>query len=231
MNMKRILCTLYLAAVCTPAVSARAGGAVDGVTVKDGMVYVMRGDQLEALTNNLELPFDVEMITNGNFTVANGKERKLQEGQILRSDGWLVSPDGSVQPVLDHLAMLEGKIFVVRDGQAAPLAEKMVFTNNLSVTPEGDCRYPNGTTLRLRDGQLIGMDGSSLPAKDTITLKNGQVVVQKDGKLLTLLRGQIMGMSDGTKVHGNGEIQKGDGPTTRLHEGQTILVDGVVMRP
>lgn len=229
--MKRIFCTLLFTSLCAPALFAQTAAGVDAVTTKDGTIFLMLGDKLEALTNNLEFTFDVEVITNGNFTVANGKERKLGEGQILRRDGWLLSPDGAVQPVVDHLAMLEGKMYVVRDGDMAPLAQKMVFTNGLSVKPDGECRYPNGTTLRLRDGQLIEMDGSSIPAKDTIILKNGKVVVQKDGKLLTLLRGQIMGMSDGTKVHGNGEIQKGDGPTRKLHEGQIILVDGVVMGP
>jgi hypothetical protein len=231
MFMKRILSTLFLLAMCARALFAQAAAGVDGITAKDGLNYLMRGENLEVLTNSFEFTFDVVVSTNGTFTVANGTERRLGDGQILRRDGWLLSPDGSVQPVVDHLAVLEGKMYVVRDGNAMPLAQKMVFTNDLSVTPDGECRFPNGTTLRLRDGQLIRMDGSAIPPKDTITLRNGKVVVQKDGKMLTLLRGQVMGMSDGSKVYGDGAIQKGDGPTTKLHEGQTILVDGVVMKP
>jgi len=210
--------------------SARAGDAADGVTVKGGTLYVMQGDQLAVLTDSLKLPFEVEVITNGNFTVAKGQARRLLEGQVIRSDGWLLNPDGSIQPVMDHVAMTAGKAYVVRDGRAEPLAQTMVFKNNLSIAPDGYCTYPDGNRSRLLDGQWFRLDGTAIPAKDTITLKNGRVVVQKGGTLLTLTGIQIMGMNDGTRVHGDGSIQRLDGTTTRLREGQTILVDGPIVR-
>ena len=78
----------------------------------------------------------------------------------------------------------------------------------------------------MQDGQLFRLDGTAVAAKDTVTLKNGRVVVQKDGHMITLQPVQIMGMSDGTRVRGTGIVEKHDGTNIQLSEGQTILIDG-----
>src|SRR5215467_7421395 len=105
-----------VALLLTTAVQAQDNGSVDGVQYKGGQVYCLRGDALQPLTSKtIKLPFDVEVSTNGTFKVGEGKERKLGEGQIIRSDGWLVSADGAFQPVVDHLEMQVGKAFLVRD--------------------------------------------------------------------------------------------------------------------
>jgi len=98
------------------------------------------------------------------------------------------------------------------------------------VAPDGYCVYSDGGRSRLVDGQLFRLDGTFVPAKDTVTLKNGHVTVQKSGTLVPLTPIQIMGMNDGTRVHGDGFIQRLDGTTMQLREGQTILVDGVIVR-
>ena len=229
-NPNRIICAFLLAIACAPALHAQTDSAVDGVTVKDNEVYSIQGGVLEVLTENLKLPFDVEVITNGSFTVADGKERKLEEGQVLRNDGWLLKPDGSMQPVFDHVTMQNGHVIVVRDGEATTLTEPMRFPNNLSIAPDGSCTYPDGSSSRLADGQMFRLDGTAIPAKDAVTLKNGQVVVQKDGTLIPLSPVQIMGMNDGTRVYGDGRIQKQDGTMTQLVEGQTILIAGPVIK-
>jgi len=225
-----LFCTLFLAVVCVLSLQAQSGNSVDGVTVKDGKVYSMRGDQLELLTENIELPFKVKVDTNGTFAVAGGKGRQIEEGQVIRNDGWLLNPDGSIEPVFDHVAMKNGRPVVVRDGQAGPLTQTMIFPNNLNVTPDGSCAYPDGSHSRLMDGQLFRLDGTVIPGKDTVTFKNGRVVVQKQGTLISLLPIQIMGMADGTRVRGDGLIQNRDGNTAQLHEGQTILYDGVIAK-
>ena len=229
--MNRIACVLFclgfLPAVWTPSLQAQTDKSVDGVTVKTDTVYAMRGGQLDALTDDLKLPCDVVVNTNGYFKVADGHERKLEAGQVLRSDGWLLNQDGSVWPVFDYVTMKEGKVVVVRDGQAETLTKPMTFPNKLKITPDGVCAYPDGSNAHLADGQLFRLDGSSVVTKDTVTLKNGRVVVQKSGTLITLTRSQIMGMNDGSRVQGDGTIKHRDGTTTQLHEGQTLLVEGV----
>ena len=229
MFMNRIFHFVLLAFVCTSSLHAMAGdGGADAVTAKNKQAFAMQGHQQEALTAELNFPDEVVVNTNGTFTVGKGKERELQAGQVLRRDGWLVNQDGSAQPVVDHLAMKEGRAYVVRDGQAAPLTATMVFPNGMSVAPDGyGSGFPGGRN-RLIDGQLFRLDGTSIPGKDTVTMKNGRVVVQRDGTQIPLAPVQLMGMCDGTQVRGDGYIQKQNGSTLQLREGQTILIDGAV---
>ena len=171
MKTSRIFYLTLLVAATGFSLQAQTDSQVDGVTVKDQQVYAMRGDKLELLADNLKFPFAVEVITNGCFTVGQGKVRTLQAGQILRRDGWLLHPDGSVAPVFNHVTMQGGVVKVVRDGVAAPLVQPMNFTNGLSLAPDGACAYPDGAHTRLMDGQLFRLDGTPVAAKDTITLK------------------------------------------------------------
>jgi hypothetical protein len=225
-----LFCLGLLPIVCGPSLPAQTDETVDGATLKDGQAFSMRGGELEALKKVLKLPFEVEVFTNGTFNVAGGKERKLQEGQIIRRDGWLLNTDGSIQPVFDHVTQQAGQVLVVRDGEPAIIGEVTTFPNNLTIAPDGWCNYPSGTHARLSDGQFFRLDGSSVLSKDTVTLMDG-VVVQKDGKLISLDKSnKIMGMNDGTKVYATGVIQLPDGTMFPLQEGQTVFIEGRASR-
>jgi hypothetical protein len=58
-------------------------------------------------------------------------------------------------------------------------------------------------------------------------LRDGQVVVSKSGTLLTLKSNEIMGLDDGRRVRGDGVILERDGSSTKLTEGEPIVVEGV----
>jgi len=221
-----LFCLGFLSVVGAFSLPAQTESPADAVTVKDANVYSMQGGQLEVLADNLKFPGDIVVNTNGSFKVGNGQERKLEEGQILRRDGWLLNSDGVAWPVFDYVALKEGKVVVVRDGQTETLTKTMVFPNKLSISPDGSCVYPDVSNAHLADGQLFQLDGTSVPTKDTVTLKDGRVVVQKSGKLISLAPSQIMGMNDGTRVRGDGSLVNRDGTTTQLREGQTVLVAG-----
>jgi hypothetical protein len=227
-TVRAVFSGLLLAVVCALPLQAEPDSSIDGVKFQDGKACAMHGDRLEAIDDSVELPLHVKVNSDGTFKVGDGKQRQLEPGQVIRRDGWILNPDGSIQPVVDHVAMKAGQVMVVRDGRAETPAGPITLTNNLYITPDGFCDYPDGRHARLRDGQLFRLDGTSIPSKDTVTLKNGQVFVQKDGTLLSLTPIQIMGMNDGTRVHGDGLIQKLDGSTSQLQEGQTILIDGAI---
>ena len=193
-------------------------------------MYCVRGEQLEQLTNVLRLPFEVEVSPNGTFRVENSKARRLEDGQTIRRDGWLINSNGLIQPVFDFVWMQGGRVIIVRGGVAEPLREAMTFSNNLHLAPDASCVYPGSTRSRLADGQLFRMDGTPVPSKDGATMKNGVVVVQKDATLFSLPPFQVMGMSDASAVYGNGVIKSRDGTTIRLQEGQTVLIEGAAAR-
>lgn len=233
LNMNRILFLVFLTFCCIPMLRAQESEATqdsDGATIKQGKPYSIQGDDLQLITKNLDLPFNIVVTTNGNFTVGKGSERALSEGQILKSDGWLISPDGSAVPVFDHVAMSEGRVVLVRDGDSQILTDPMTFPNGLNIGPDGSCAYPSGAHARLMDGQMFQLDGTPILSKDTISMKHGQVVVQKEGKLLYLAPAETMGMNDGTSVRGDGLMQNRDGTQSWLVEGQTLVIPGALVK-
>src|SRR6266705_4143104 len=220
MRMIKIIRLFSLIICFAPSLWAQNNNSADSVTFKDNQVHAIQGDQQELITTNLQFPHEVEISTNGTFTVGKSKARKFDEGQILLRDGWLLSRDGSFQPVMDHVIMKEGRALIVRDGQAEDLKQTMVFPNNASITPDGYYAYPTtGRRARLNDGEWFQLDGIPIPTKDAATLINGQVVMQRDGSRIPLKTAQKMGMNDGTWVSWDGTVQPPTGPAYKLREG------------
>jgi hypothetical protein len=181
--------------------------------------------------NEIALPFDIVVRTNGTFTVQGGKARQLQEGEILGSDGMLIKPDGSIVPVIDHVTMNRGKVVMYKDGVATEVTGLVQLSDGSSIVPEGVITPYGGAPRRLLDGEIFKLNGGSVPARDTITMKNGKVIVQKDGSQFTVEPNRSVTMNDGTKVLSDGKIIKFNGDQITLSEGQIYTLEGVVKRP
>jgi hypothetical protein len=231
-SMKSNLIRNGLLAVCwclgIAAAFAQNKPAALSATFLDGKVWLLGGPQKTEATNKIEFPGGISINTNGVFTVKGGKERQLKTGQVLASDGMLTSPDGSVVPVQDHLAALNARVNLVKDGEATPLASQYVFPDGSRVQPGGEIFLPNGGIRRMLDGQIAKLDGVSLPATDTASLQGGKVVLFKDGDTMVLRPAQTMMMSDGSRVSGDGKVIRADGSTTTLKEGEILKMSGVV---
>jgi hypothetical protein len=219
---------LLLVALCIASKAAENAG--ERVMFKGGEVFLLQNGKPVALEKDLEFPKQIKISTNGTFTVNNGKPRAFAEGQILDREGMLTSPDGSVAPVVDHVTVKDGKVVIVRDGESQPLQQETTLANGTKLLPDGTLRTPDGGLKRLIDGQLLTLDGSVLAAKDSVSLQDGKVVVQKDGSLLKINPTQSIMMNDGTKVFGDGKVTKPDGTSIELTEGQIITIEGVVKK-
>ncbi len=202
--------------------------SAERVMLTEGKMMVLQGGKTVKMEKSVRLPHEIRVTTNGTFTVNNGKKRQLKEGEVLDSDGMLTGPGGSVAPVLDHVAMKNGKLLLVQDGEASAVDHEIAFPDGSKLLPDNTLRTSDGRLKRLIDGDLLTLGGQPLPSQDTISLQNGKVVVQKDGSLLTLRPDQSMMMNDGTKALGNGTVVLKDGTTTALTEGQILKVEGVV---
>ena len=166
-------------------------------------------------------------MTNLTFTVKGGPKRELKDGQTLRKDGMLLSADGSLVPVVDHIAMLRGQPYVVVNGVASPVTTEKVLANGSRVLPNGTVFDEKGRKTRLIDGQLIKLQGGKIAAVDTVTLRDGKVVIQSQGSKIELAPRRTFMMNDGTKVFGNGTLKYSDGRTKELKDGETVEVTGV----
>lgn len=210
-----------------PDTRADAGAAIQSVKFADKKVMVTRESGVAKATNTVELPLSIKVMTNGTFTVKDGKKRPLRDGEVLDKDGMLTSPDGTVAPVTDHVVMKKGRVMLVKDGDASPATGEVVLGDGRRIRPDGTIRTPEGRIERMLDGQLFTFEGKTLASTDTATLIKGAVVLQKDGGRITLRPDQKMAMADGTQVFGNGTVIAPDGKHTRLVEGVILKLPGV----
>lgn len=160
---------------------AWSGLAEEAVTCRTNTTLVRgRGDEWLPLEKELALAANITVFTNAQFQVKDGRKRSLAEGQILRADGFLLNTDGTTEPVCDHLIMQGGGVVVVRDGEAQSLTGSFTLPDGSVIERDGSyVRAGAGRRSRLVDGQMVKLNGESLPGLDTISLRNGKVVVYK----------------------------------------------------
>ena len=225
----KLVALLFL--LCSFRTLAVPTNVIEKVEFKNNKVLVWPGGEVLKAPNEITLPFGIVVRTNGAFTVKGGKARALQEGDILGTDGMLIKPDGSITPVMDHVSLNRGRVVVMKDGETTELRDVLQLGDGTTVSPDGKITPRVGSARMLLDGELFQLEGGALPARDTITMKNGQVVVQKDGSKLVVDPERSITMNDGTKVMGDGTIIKFNGDRLTLSEGQIFTLDGVVTRP
>jgi predicted RecA/RadA family phage recombinase len=211
----------------TISLVAENNAPVDRVTFKGGKVLVPQDGKLTEAIADTALANEVMVKTNGVFNVGKGKARQMREGQVIDAQGMLSSPDGTVVPVFDHIALRKGRVEIVTDGDAKTLSREYALPNGAKVLPDGTLRQ-GGSMKRLLDGQLLRLDGNVVASTDTVSLVGGKVVLYKDGGKTDLRRGQTMAMSDGTKVSGDGYVIRPDGTRSVLKEGETLKLPGVL---
>jgi hypothetical protein len=238
-GMNRIASQIAVIALLTTIVahSAETITNAEKVQFKDRKVYAwLNGGRVE-VTNKVELPFNILIETNGTFTVDDGRLRALQDGDVLGRDGMLLRPDGSITPVMDHITLNRGQVLRA-DGDAAEPQAALQLGDGTVIRPDRKVVTPTGMASWLQDGELLRPGGGTYPARDTITMRNGRVMVQKDGSMLTVEPNRNITMNDGTKVFADGTyilFNKARGtvsgePVQQLVEGQVLTLEGIVVR-
>ena len=223
----RLLAVTFFLGLVSGSAVAQGINSPDAVTCITNRTLLRHGTELTLVTADKPMDGGILVFTNGTFSINKGKIRTLEPGQYLRTDGFLVNPDNSLVPVFDHITQRGGRVMVFKDGEGTTITTPLTLPDGSVINPDGS--YTRGTKrARLVDGQLISPDGAAMNRLDSITYKDGRVVVCKNGAIIPLQsRDVIMGMYDGSKVRGDGLVTFNDGTTLQLTDGQMITVDGV----
>ena len=214
----------------TPLAAQAAEPKIDSVQFKKGVLNVLQDGVSAEATNEVTMPHDIKVSTNGTFRVNGGKERQLRDGQVLGADGMLASPDGTLKPVFDNIAVINGQPRLLRDGEVAPVQHNLVLADGSILTPDGFFVTKSGERRKLLDGETFELTGKPVASEDTIVLKEGKVWVQKDGNLLEVPPGRTIMMSDGTKVFGDGTVTAKDGARKTLVADEIVKIEGAAPR-
>ena len=229
MNTIAVSMALFGAVFCG-ALTAAPLTSADKVQFRNGKVLVSQGSAVTEAKEDVALPFDILVKTNGAFTVGVGKPRHLQEGETLDRDGMLLQADGTIAPVMDHVAMNRGRVMVMKDGESTELKDQLQLGDGATISPDAYLTPRKGTRRRLLDGEVFHLSGGALPTRDSITMQSGRVTVQKDGSALVVESSRSITMNDGTKVFGDGTVISFSGEKSKLREGETIIIQGVQRR-
>jgi len=221
-------CALLWVALIPFVVQAQELKNLDYITKKGGDIFVVKNDVPEKLDTELALPAGLSVSTNG-IVKMQGKEVELKDGQKMTLDGYWLGDDGLLVPFQDHYTLKDGKVYFVQNGMFKPVTEDVVFKNGTRLKTDGTINTSGGMVLRLQSGQVLSPDGEPLQAKDHVMMKDGKLLIQRDGAFVTLAPGTLMGMSDGTKVKSDGTIIAQSGQTFTLKEGERVTLDGAAM--
>jgi len=129
----------------------------------------------------------------------------------------------------DGVAMKDGKMMTVKDGNKAAMTEDATVKDGSKVMKDGSVVAADGTKWSLKNGEMIDWDGKF----SVHFVKDG--VVKKDGKVWAIKAGENsevsgeVSLSDGTKVMAGGEVVSKDGKKWELSDGDAILQDGRVV--
>jgi len=212
-----------MAGACRGAISR-----AESVLFQDGVVWAVERGKTTLLEEELELPHDILVRTNGTFQVGRHAPRAFAEGQILRVDGMLISPSGRIEPVVDYVALEAGGTIFSANGEGNSVDRTIRLGMDKWLTLDRALIGSDGSWMRVIDGQLFTPDGRTIPAVDTITLHEGKVLVQKEGTQLVIGSDHTMMMNEGTKVFGDGRVLSANLQVTQLAEGEILTIEGVV---
>ena len=204
-----------------------AQDAAEFFVFKEGKVWTVQDGLLFPLERETELPNHITVNTNGTFTVGAYSPRRFAEGQVLAADGMLTSPDGKLAPVIDHVALEAGKTVSSVNADGTTVSQDIKLGPHKVLTTDRVLLGGEQPWMRVIDGLLFTPDGKTIPTRDTITLQQGSVIVQKEGTQLIIGSGRSIMMNEGTKVFGDGRVVSPDGQTTQLTEGQILIIEGV----
>ena len=59
----------------------------------------------------------------------------------------------------EHLMMMDGKMMHIKDGKTMELTQEMKLSNGAIIAKDGMMKMKNGKTRKLKDGEMIYMDG------------------------------------------------------------------------
>ncbi len=199
------------------------------LTTEGGKVYVVAEHRTELLKRPLALTSELTITTNGVIKISGDGEEQLREGRAITLDGFWIGDDGTLLAFQPHYLMKDRVLYSVKSGVKAVLEQDVAFANGNVLRTDGTLLTSDYRVIRLQDGQRLAFTGETIPALDHVMIKDGSLVLQKDGSIIPLPVVSRIGMSDGTVVSGAGLITLPTGEQITLAEGQRVTLDGAAM--
>lgn len=101
-----------------------------------------------------------------NKSRTSGKMGKMGKMDRNMDSSRLGGKNGKMQgSTSDGLMMKDGKMWMTKNGKTIPMDAEVTLDNGIRVMTDGTYMDKNGTTMRLKNGESIGMNGKMMPMK------------------------------------------------------------------
>ncbi|MES2795905.1 MAG: DUF6799 domain-containing protein [Bacteroidota bacterium] len=169
------------------------------------------------------------LLTNGTYAQGNSQKNKVaykKNAQKMKG----AHPDG--------VMMKNGKMMLTMNGKTTLMVNEVTLSNGTRVMANGHCMMRDGSTLMLKNGDHMNMDGNLVPMKmksvkmakihpNGVSMQNGRMMMTIKGNT-TLMENEVT-MGNGTRVFTNGRYILKDGSILILKEGEQMNLGGNIM--
>jgi hypothetical protein len=205
----------------------------DAVLMKDGkLMTVTKDGQVIPAEGDTELGNGVVVMKTGDYKLPSGAKMKLKNGEILTKKGDLMVLMDAVAK-MDGVMMKDGKMMTVKDGNLTSLDSDLELASGDKVSADGNVTHKDGSTLMLREGEMINSDGSMMRRRDELmtmdgaTMRNGKAMRNDGVKLVPLDKDMVL--SNGSKISPDGTVTMKDGSKIALKDGETMGSKGDIV--
>lgn len=134
----------------------------------------------------------------------------------------------------DNVLYKDGKMQQTKSGKVFLMEKDLKTDNGFVITRDGNVVAPDGSVTKLKNGQVVSMDGKIMDHGNTKLKKDG--FRMHDGKIYATVGGsenvlkEDTTLANGTKVSTKGEVLAKDGTSMKLSEGQKLDMAGMLVK-
>jgi hypothetical protein len=234
--MKTLLKILLLSGTVALASSGQAQNSEckvfkDGVVMRDGKLFTFdKNGTLLPLEEEKELSNGIKVSKTGEYKTSTGTKSKLKNGELLTSKGDMMILSDYILKI-EGASMKDGKVWISKDGATTLVEAPADFGDGLKVNTDGNVTLKDGSSIVLKEGELITPSGELVRKRDDIfmmdgvAIRGGKTMKWDQGKYVPLTADMNLGTS-GSKVNASGLVTNKDGSSMKLSEGTMISSKG-----
>ena len=232
-NMKQTLLIACLTLFSFSALSQDIKLLKNGVVMKDGKpMEADKSGVLTPLEEDLTLGNGTIVTKTGEYKLPNGKKLKMKNGEAFTADGnMMVLKDEMIS--VDGYVMKDGVLMQVKSGLIASQDQDVDLESGDKLAKDGTITRKDGTTMVLREGEMINAKGEVMRRKDDlvnmdgVTMRNGKMMKWEANKLIAV--DKEITLANGAKVAPNGSVTMKDGTKLTLNNGEIFTSKGEIV--
>ena len=127
---------------------------IDHLVMLKGMLNLIKDGESQVLSREYKLADGSVIGSDGTVRGADGRLRRLLDGQIFKLDGSAIG-------TADTVTRIKGEIVLQKDGGRVTLrpAQTIMMSDGTKVSGNGTVTKPDGTRVTIKEGEIVRIEG------------------------------------------------------------------------